>query len=204
MYETRLPLEESTVFSQVNFTLPNYKEHPLVLRTTPYTVTLNPGDILYVPRNWWHFVESLSNYDYTCSVNLWIDQPYLDNKVRFRESLTQLITFSLISNCKHIDHRRLLHPFELKTYETETWFTNLVDYLRLLYRQNFEILSSEDKEKEENFRKVKQLIPIFENDSQFNVMNTLSFENIINAFIKPDVIELVAKHLESDIINKSL
>ena len=37
----------------------------------PYVVDLEPGDVLYVPHNWWHFVESVS--EVTISLNSWIE-----------------------------------------------------------------------------------------------------------------------------------
>lgn len=221
MYETRLPLEESTVFSKVNFTLPNCEKHPLILKTTPYPVTLYPGDILFVPRNWWHFVESSSEYDFTCSVNLWIDQPSLDNKVRLRECLTQLVGFSLLSNYDRSDHKVLLHPSEQATYENKFWFKKLLDYLRILFHQNLNESSSngeenlEEPSKQARFssiinwtpltsEKLGSLFTISEENSTSDVVNTLNFEQIVDAFMKPDVIELVAKYLEKDVVNKDL
>ncbi|TNN12572.1 Ubiquitin thioesterase OTU1 [Schistosoma japonicum] len=221
MYETRLPLEESTVFSKVNFTLPNYKEHPNILKTTPYPITLYPGDILFVPRNWWHFVESSSQYDFTCSVNLWIDQPSLDNKVRFRECLTQLVGFSLISSCNHSNYKVLLHPSEQETYEQEFWSENLLDFLRLLCHRNSPKSCSsmgkvdcEEIAKRSKFSNISwtplvsenfdKLFTVSEESLSYNVRKVLSFEQVISTFMKPDVIELVAKYLENDVINESL
>ncbi|KAH8859268.1 HSPB1-associated protein 1 [Schistosoma japonicum] len=221
MYETRLPLEESTVFSKVNFTLPNYKEHPNILKTTPYPITLYPGDILFVPRNWWHFVESSSQYDFTCSVNLWIDQPSLDNKVRFRECLTQLVGFSLISSCNHSNYKVLLHPSEQKTYEQEFRSENLLDFLRLLCHRNSPKSCSsmgkvdcEEIAKRSKFSNISwtplvsenfdKLFTVSEESLSYNVRKELSFEQVISTFMKPDVIELVAKYLENDVINESL
>lgn len=35
-----------------------------------YTVTLEPGQVLYVPKHWWHYVECDST---AISVNTWIE-----------------------------------------------------------------------------------------------------------------------------------
>lgn len=34
-----------------------------------YPVVLNPGDILIVPSNWWHYVENLET---SLTINTWI------------------------------------------------------------------------------------------------------------------------------------
>ena len=35
-------------------------------------VTLVPGDLLYVPRHWWHYVESVGE-EPTVSINTWVE-----------------------------------------------------------------------------------------------------------------------------------
>jgi ribosomal protein L16 Arg81 hydroxylase len=36
----------------------------------PYIVDLEAGDVLYVPHNWWHYVESLTT---SISINTWVE-----------------------------------------------------------------------------------------------------------------------------------
>ena len=38
--------------------------------STDLQVTLEPGEVLYVPKHWWHLVESL---DTSISVNTWVE-----------------------------------------------------------------------------------------------------------------------------------
>lgn len=50
-------------------------------------MTLERGDVLYVPKHWWHFVES---EDTSLSVNVWIDAAD-DPKDRVTEALTRVL-----------------------------------------------------------------------------------------------------------------
>lgn len=72
LYPTRLPHEESTVFTEVNIRRPDTTKFPDFTRARCYTVDLHPGDVLFVPRKWWHFVECL---DTSISINTWIPMP---------------------------------------------------------------------------------------------------------------------------------
>ena len=61
MYPTRIPFEESTVYSKINIRNPNTEEFPKFKKSRPYIVDLNPGDVLYVPNNWWHYGNFYNN-----------------------------------------------------------------------------------------------------------------------------------------------
>ena len=39
--------------------------------TRPYIITLNAGDVLFVPRHWWHFVYTHS--ESSISINTWLE-----------------------------------------------------------------------------------------------------------------------------------
>ncbi|XP_071943501.1 HSPB1-associated protein 1 homolog isoform X2 [Antedon mediterranea] len=87
LYPTRIPYEESSVFSEVNIMNPDLVKHSLFQSATPYIVTLQPGDILVVPHHWWHYVESLET---SVSVNCWMNLP-VDDECRLQEAITRAV-----------------------------------------------------------------------------------------------------------------
>ena len=70
MYPTRVPYEETSIFSQIDIIVPNLTKFPLFSGAISYVVTLNEGDALFIPKHWWHYVESLNN---SISLNCWFD-----------------------------------------------------------------------------------------------------------------------------------
>ncbi|XP_069689050.1 HSPB1-associated protein 1 isoform X2 [Periplaneta americana] len=64
---TRIPYEESSIYSNLNF----YSPDPDLANDLQeaYVVTLNPGEVLFVPHHWWHFVQNLGT---AVSINSWI------------------------------------------------------------------------------------------------------------------------------------
>ncbi|XP_056392519.1 HSPB1-associated protein 1 isoform X2 [Hyla sarda] len=71
LYPTRIPYEESSVFSKVNVVKPDWQRYPAFSRARPHVVTLHPGQVLLVPPRWWHYVESVD--DVTISINSWLE-----------------------------------------------------------------------------------------------------------------------------------
>ncbi|XP_012529234.1 HSPB1-associated protein 1 [Monomorium pharaonis] len=86
----RLPYEESTVYSRFNIYClsEEEKDYVLSIKEKPKLITLEPGDVLFVPNGWWHYVESLDQI--TVSVNIW-GELKKDNKARVEEALVKLI-----------------------------------------------------------------------------------------------------------------
>jgi HSPB1-associated protein 1 len=66
---SRVPFEESSIYSQENFYSPRSYRDFLELENEAYQVTLEPGDILIVPRKWWHFVKVVET---SLNFNWWI------------------------------------------------------------------------------------------------------------------------------------
>ena len=59
-------------------------------------VDLQAGEVLFVPKHWWHHVTTLSSY--ALSINTWLDAPG-DEVDRLRESMVRLVACSLIRQC---------------------------------------------------------------------------------------------------------
>lgn len=65
--------------------------------------------MLYVPHNWWHFVECL---DLTLSINTWVEMDYDDEISRLNEILTKTLIQSLMES-NFISFEMWLNPTEV-------------------------------------------------------------------------------------------
>ncbi|KFD49591.1 hypothetical protein M514_09534 [Trichuris suis] len=78
---SHLPFEESSVYSGCDLFHP-----PVYLRLShPRVVILEPGDVLFVPPRWWHFVQCIED---SISVNNWIAVSS-DRESRMDEAVTR-------------------------------------------------------------------------------------------------------------------
>ena len=93
LYPTRIPYEESSVFSCVDLKQPDMTRYPMFARSVPLVCILEPGDVLFVPKQYWHFVECL---DPALSVNVWLDQPD-DDEDREHEAVVRILTAALMT-----------------------------------------------------------------------------------------------------------
>ncbi|CAL8320321.1 unnamed protein product [Merluccius merluccius] len=109
MYPTRIPYEESSVFSQVDVLRPDPDRFPAFSRARPHRVTLLPGQVLYVPRHWWHYVESLDPV--TVSVNTWIELD-ADDEARVCEAVTKTVVCALKATPSQDNDDTWLNPTE--------------------------------------------------------------------------------------------
>ncbi|KAJ8255437.1 hypothetical protein GJAV_G00204870 [Gymnothorax javanicus] len=116
LYPTRIPYEESSVFSQVHVVRPDHKRFPAFSKARAHVVTLEPGQVLFVPRHWWHYVESLDPL--TVSINSWIEMEE-DDEARVEEALTRTIVCALKTTPSSDNNDDWLNPTEGSTALTK-------------------------------------------------------------------------------------
>lgn len=56
--------------SQVDILNPDYERFPNFKNAHPHECVLGPGEVLYIPMYWWHYIESVGK-DYTMSITFW-------------------------------------------------------------------------------------------------------------------------------------
>lgn len=59
-------------FSPVDVERPNLERFPLFREATPIEFTVEPGEILFIPVRWWHYVRSLET---SISLSFWWNSP---------------------------------------------------------------------------------------------------------------------------------
>ncbi|NXK28824.1 HBAP1 protein, partial [Arenaria interpres] len=116
LYPTRIPYEESSIFSKVNVTNPDLKCFPEFRNTTAHVVTLSPGQVLLVPRHWWHYVESIDPI--TVSINSWIELDS-DHEARVEEAITRMLVCAIKSAENPGDGDLWLNPTEVEATSHE-------------------------------------------------------------------------------------
>lgn len=137
---TRVPYEESSVYSSVNFVHLSHNSPSTLSKlslATPYTVTLHPGDVLYVPRHWWHQVYS---NQFSISVNTWLEHPE-DNKDRLGESIVRCQVAQMIMGVSKDIRDLILNPNEDDL--TETCIEGLTEMCSIISAQ----VNTENSEK---------------------------------------------------------
>ncbi|KAJ8283068.1 hypothetical protein COCON_G00055870 [Conger conger] len=109
LYPTRIPYEESSVFSRVDVVRPDLQRFPDFSAARAHVVTLEPGQVLFVPRHWWHYVESLDPL--TVSVNSWMEME-VDDEARVGEALTRTVVCALKTTPSADNADEWLNPTE--------------------------------------------------------------------------------------------
>ncbi|XP_076638580.1 HSPB1 associated protein 1 isoform X1 [Colletes latitarsis] len=226
LHPTRVPYEESTVYSKYNFFCPTEEDEINILKIQhkPKLVTLKPGDVLLVPAGWWHYVESL---DCSVSVNTWL--PIItDNVSRVKEAIVKLITARIgenvyntsdkaqcslsycmkllsvaLNECKNMENIESCKKMKYTTWTAEDLVTQYPMYVKFLLEPKTTELEGFLKTKRKRFSE-GDIDKVEGNSSKTNcnVQNTISSfqqlsDDIVNAFCHPDVVNKVADLLLS-------
>ncbi|KAL0269472.1 UNVERIFIED_CONTAM: hypothetical protein PYX00_007187 [Menopon gallinae] len=101
----RVPYEESSVYSSYNFYTPNSN---LLRIKNARKVILNPGEVLFIPKHWWHYVENL---EVAVSVNVWIPEGS-DDGSRLEEALVRHYVSNVCQTLGEDEAKALLNPNE--------------------------------------------------------------------------------------------
>lgn len=66
------PFPDNVVNSQLDLASLDLRRHPKLLDTVLYSDVVRPGDVLYIPRGWWHDIRSTTP---SVSLNHWFGPP---------------------------------------------------------------------------------------------------------------------------------
>ncbi|RLU14712.1 hypothetical protein DMN91_012599 [Ooceraea biroi] len=144
----RIPYEESTVYSRFNIYCLSEEEQCYLMESVPVKpklIVLEPGDVLFVPNGWWHYVESLDTVN--ISVNLW-GKLETDARARVEEALVQLLISKLA--------RTELQETDVNIdsyYYTRTVENAVIDYKEMEEKKNNERNLEETQEKSSRKRR---------------------------------------------------
>lgn len=208
LYPTRIPFEESSIFSQVSLEKIDLAKFPKMKLTKPYFIVLEPGDVLFVPHHWWHYVSCL---DTALSINTWIPLS-ADKESQLREAVTRTLATLLIP-CYENEDETWLNADEKLTSTDE----NLTFLKKLLLPQT---TGDADGEKP-LFESSHEATPVMQYSletyaaksgsqligspsgsphrkrSKFTASSgTLLTRDIVKSFLHPDVADLIVEKLK--------
>ncbi len=106
------PFPDNIAKSRIDPEAPDTTRYPAVERVTFFTETLRPGDLLYIPRGWWHFLRAPGS---SISLNLWHEPALtLANELRAIVSLGPPVWARVTRD--FIWHGVLRRPYEQRLY----------------------------------------------------------------------------------------
>ncbi|XP_022214299.2 HSPB1-associated protein 1 [Drosophila obscura] len=112
LQSTRVPYEESSVYCLDNFYAPAGDKLPRLMEYSnqAHQCTLRAGDVLIVPRHWWHYVEATET---SLSVNYWVPLKE-DMDLALDEFLVKHIVESFVKGETEQTKQYLLNPNQLE------------------------------------------------------------------------------------------
>lgn len=105
---TRVPYEESSVYSELNFYCPIHLDVFTGL-TGGRMVELSAGDALLVPRGWWHYVQNTDPLN--ISLNIWLPHEK-DGSTRVSEALIKIFVAQICKDLPQETAKLIVNPNE--------------------------------------------------------------------------------------------
>ncbi|CAB3248931.1 unnamed protein product [Arctia plantaginis] len=105
---TRVPYEESSVYSELNFYCPNNLDVFNSL-TGGRMVELSAGDALLVPRGWWHYVQNVDPIN--IALNIWLPHEK-DGSTRVSEALIKIFVAQICKDLPQETAKLIINPNE--------------------------------------------------------------------------------------------
>ncbi|XP_004921852.1 HSPB1-associated protein 1 [Bombyx mori] len=105
---TRVPYEESSIYSELNFHCPSDLEQFKHL-TGARVVDLTAGDALVVPRAWWHYVQNMDPLN--ISLNTWLPHEK-DTSTQVSEALIKIFVAQICKDLPEDTAKLLINPNE--------------------------------------------------------------------------------------------
>ncbi|XP_055710272.1 HSPB1-associated protein 1 [Phlebotomus papatasi] len=177
---TRIPFEESSVYSSLNFFSPQHLSQFDGISDQAHIVTLNPGDVLIVPPKWWHYVENLET---ALTLNAWIPIEE-DTDAQIRECFTKSIIFNFLRDVDSSLRKFLVYPNEMDIFDMDP-----IDFTKL----HLEVLK--------HLRNVRKSIPnpnlnknILSNEEWTDLLSKNSSIEIIKRTSKQEFLKILDKN----------
>ncbi len=124
------PFPDNVAKSRVDPEDPDLERFPKAERVVFSIGTLNPGDLLYIPRGWWHFLRAPHQ---SISLNLW-HEPALS----IRDELTSVIALGPRGWARvtrdFIVHGAMNRPYERRLYSPPPTGKQIFDLFKMLVR----------------------------------------------------------------------
>ncbi|XP_051170408.1 HSPB1-associated protein 1 isoform X2 [Leptopilina boulardi] len=215
----RVPYEESTVYSSINLYSPSLEEENQIKNISGVRiVTLQPGEVLFIPKGWWHYVESLN---LSVSINVWLPLE-TDCKARLEESLVKLMineigtnipTTSETEKCSIFEsisfirrsleecNKQKIKKVSARSNDQAVWTTTTLtnaysSFVFLVRHLNSTELQHCLSLKRNRFSTcIDNANDYSIKQNELGLSNQLLFEKIVNAFCNPEAIKKVADTL---------